>query len=1491
MKSFQRRGDEFITEETFAAIFDEQMQKDLLNLLEYYKTSHTPINYEISGLPDQKPKEAVSKFAQFTFLSKESLEKSVLKPFFTLNKDKPIPEGEELVNSLMNFYNEERIATIQIISWLMKPSSNVKPEIIALSRTTLKSLLSFGFIEKACSQLINLSSITLPSNILKENRNELAFNWIHQNILEQKEMAKIVFELLSCDFIKIPVEIRSKLVSDLIKNNFGLNNFERYNLDAETVILAREAFWFRQCSAIRILDLKGLISASVSSNNILTALNPLKPSDLLKLYSNFKSEVNHELASPFKFAWSLLVGFMDSLEILENSEIKTEYSKIASQCVDNGVFKIIFDLLDENNFSLETCSIKTCLKSLFKDIYTAFFNVFDSDRSISHFPLITEGLIRIFTRENTLCEEFWYVDSQFPGRTSVLKHWINRFPHDFITLIRLIGSLSSGPVCSEIVSDFLFKGFDHIYVERSSDRGNVIEDYDLKSEVYNLTVDKTMEIHSCGVGLILENGTKGVMMAGFNERPMVNWSTKVSLFHFLLRVLQISQDFSVNYFILELFEKLMSENEEFPIRLYQHLDGAAPVFTESKVNNLPLTLADLLLFVLEQPNPNALIMSKCLNCLTHFKTVFDLNFFSVFMQISSNIMDGITNVLKRCVYNVEIDAVTFEVFDSVIKFSDVLLGLCADLNQERPEDCSILLKSLKGTVFNFIIDHVGKWRFISQTHRIRLLAEVCRLILSLEGSSLTFDDEVVSIGNNFTLLNAIISLTHDLNQDSEAFFNGKLFIDNGIDVSIYFRFLTRAIEYASVDGNLKIAEYFGNNHISTLSGPQSPFNIIASCLSQDYLVLPVLLFFQYVFQNNQFALNVRISRESLEILSSAMCKWFKSETRESLPKVRSAALAVLNNTACTRPDIFLFIFSQNEEAFINLFMEGISRNCFDYETKLLTGICSILWTSVSEFTLVINSFKKQKTTEIIEKLMKLLTVEWSESQTPLALQIISSIFEVLAVELCYFNLKLKIPKELSSNLKIENLIKKILLFRLEFPDSFGIFVESFSIFASSCLALKEETEFNRKILQSLVLIIISNDEDGTEGYEYDFKILEITCKVLNFGLIQNHSNCCYSLLGHELFSSLIRKLILILSKPIEGGDFSIETDKRIEIVFTTGTLLNNLIEDFNWEREEIISNLYEMMSNVLNILRHFLVLQSKNSRKVSGYLKLLISSIGNLKNSSELVHFLRREGVLKTIFSLIKNYRDSESLILLTSGLCSKFDFIIEELLSGEIILESFIIETLEIDEGNQNQNFLLNFISLLSIIRIRFDSNCAVSEKICTVLYGCNVQGRLQAIKKQQQTPRSDDFLFCHSLLPLLKLLSNSLERSIEAPATEAFLTNLTECLLEILINLTSSDPPSKEQENLISLIISTLFTFTIYGNPKNQLRKNLQNLLFPFEHEIQKHSPSQFASVLHTIIMMKKNDNLIFSEETVEFSKQILKLNCPESLKIELEKFLTKK
>lgn len=1487
LKNLQKRGGEFLTEETYSVVFDDEMQNDLLSFLGFYETTHTP-SHESNFIPDERYKATVAKFAKFTFLSKKTIENSIIKPFFSLRKGSPTIEEDELLSSLFNFYHNERIATIKLLSFLLAPLEFgvFNPEIVALCRTTLKSILSRGLIENIASQLINLSSISLPTSISQESNNELAFLWIHQNIVEQKEVSKIIFELINAEFVKIETEARSKLILDLLKNNFGLDNFEKYNLDAETVILAREAFWFRQSAAIRILDLKNIISASVSSSSIITTLSPLKSLEVSKLLSAFKTELNNELTTPFKFSWSLLAGFLDSLDILENDELKIQYPKIASKCIDSGVFKIFIDLLGSSNFSSESAKTKTSIKSLIKDIYTSFLTIFDSERVVSHFPVLTEGLICIFSGNQELCEEFWYVDSQYSGRTSILKHWINRFPHDFIYLIRFLRSLSAGATSSEIVSDFLFKGFDHIYLERSSDRASIGEEFDQRAEVYNLTVNKAIELHSCGVGLILDSGSRGVMMSGFNERPMVNWSLKVYPFQFLLRILQISQDFSVNFSIMDLFESFMKENEDFAGRLHEHLATPSPVFSQAISNNLPLTLLDSLIFILEQPHPNAVIMSKCLNCLVHFDKTLNTEFFDCFSKLSPTILDGISKVLKRCIYNIEVDSATFEVFESVIQFSDYVLNICSFYNAERPEESSIIVASLKECILSFIIEHVGKWRFVSQIHRVRLLADVCRLVLALN------NDEYWSFSSgitNIAFLNAIISLVHEISNDrTDIFTTSRIFVENKIDVGVYFECLTRTIESAlAQDSILSIAEYFGGN-MSTSSGLASPFSIIANCLSFDYLVLPVLLFFQYVFQNDQFSMNVRISRDSLEILSNSMVKWFKPESRNTLPRVRSAALAVLNNTACTRPDIFLFIFGQSEESFVSLFNDVISKSVFDHEAKLICGICSVLWNSVAEFTFVINALKRTKSGSdtLVEKMVKLLSVEWAESKTPLALQICSSVLEVLAVELCYFNLTQCIPKNISLHLKgpsfdPEKFMKKVCLFQKNYHESYLVFIESFTILASSCLALQDEYDFNRKLLPCLVMVLEQLIESG---WKSNWQYIEMACKVLNFGLFsllaKDNSMSSYSLLGHVNFNSLIVNFCKVLSSPCD--DLSVESDQRVELVDNFVTLLSD--SEFKWTSDQI-SSLFETSGSILNVLRQLLVIQSRDNKKISSYLRLLIVSLAALASSSDLIHFIRREGVLKTIFSLIRNYSDVTSLILFTSKIAIKFDFIVEELLSSEI-LDSFIINCSDSSPGNLN--FFLEFISLLSIIKIQFDSNCAVSERICTILYGCNIQGAMDAIKKRCILEKQDCSLLTQ-VLPLFKLLSSSLNRPIESQATEALLTNLLPGFFDVLLKLTSTDDIQNRGElsELLESLVSTLATFNIHARSKYPLRRLFQSILFPLGTDHRTFSSSQFASALNFIIISSKS----FSPQIIESCKQILRVNCPPTLLEDLEKSLATK
>ena len=76
--------------------------------------------------------------------------------------------------------------------------------------------------------------------------------------------------------------------------------------------------------------------------------------------------------------------------------------------------------------------------------------------------------------------------------------------------------------------------------------------------------------------------------------------------------------------------------------------------------------------------------------------------------------------------------------------------------------------------------------------------------------------------------------------------------------SLKDRFKKQKLYAAEVE---MIAEYFGSCHVSSADGClKSPFTIIAEALTLDFMVLPVLLFFQYVFLNDRFALNVRISR-------------------------------------------------------------------------------------------------------------------------------------------------------------------------------------------------------------------------------------------------------------------------------------------------------------------------------------------------------------------------------------------------------------------------------------------------------------------------------------------------------------------------------------------------------------------------------------------------------------------------------------------------------
>ena len=227
-----------------------------------------------------------------------------------------------------------------------------------------------------------------------------------------------------------------------------------------------------------------------------------------------------------------------------------------------------------------------------------------------------------------------------------------------------------------------------------------------------------------------------------------------------------------------------------------------------------------------------------------------------------------------------------------------------------------------------------------------------------------------------------------------------------------------------------------------------------------------------------------------------------------------------------------------------------------------------------------------------------------------------------------------------------------------------------------------------------------------------------------------------------------------------------------------------------------------------------------------------------------MIHFVRREAALKTVFTMIRCFRDTEALALFTAA-AVEVEVLLEEFVSGDL-MELFI----ESGALNASEAFISQYLTLLCAVKVHFMTSSVIAERISTVLYGANVKALLDASTSKA------------TLLGLLQLLACSLENPIEVPATEAFLAALVEDLLKLLVRSVSA-----EELETAKQVFSTVSAVSCYGKSKFAAKRNLQSLLFPpLESELK----SPYASAL--LALRSKVSEL---KEQVEL---VLRRSCPE-------------
>ena len=1461
---------------TLSACLDETSLQCLSIVLDSYTT--TPSSAYTPSISMAKFTNSAIKVSNYTFLAKDVLEKRIIEPFLELNAEFVDSwTEEEFMQRLLRFYYSERLSTISLISFLLSSSAGpISAEVIAHCRDAIKTMYGKGVLEAMVKQLINLQQIDVPTPILKENRSDLAYMWISQNIREQRELSGLLFNILQAEWLQIESAKKVAILHDLMKGNFGLNQLGKYNIDEETLALVQESTWLRLLAAISVFDFKSMLDCSVSPSQILNRLNPIRVSDLLKMQTAFVRECNHPISALFKLAWAIYVGFLDLLDILDSDQLRFEYSKIATSAIEQNVFGSLIECLSGSMRQPSAFgTMQSVIKSCFKSQLLAFFTVFDLDRSTLHIQTLNECLSQIFTGETLLCEEFWYTDAQYPSRVSLLKHLLSRFPYDFIPLLRLLQSLSAGKNCSRFIFDLFSKGIDGIFVERLSDRGQISEEYDLSNEVYHLNVINRSEIFSCGVGMVLEPGTTGVMSSGFNERPMAQWNISVSGFQFIVRVLSISQDFEINSHILNFFEAYLSSDSSNIELLMNHLSVAAPIFTESRSPSLAMVLLDSLIFALDQQSPNALIMSKILSCFVCLQNHLDSDFINQFLLTGTEVIDKVVGVLRSESHQSDLNELNIEVFLSVIKFTEMLC------NARTSSQYGEAIKSMKRLVFDYAAENVGRWQFENPELRVKLVAELCRSALNLQSVIGVFEPAFRSA----SLFSTIFRLLAELN-------NGTLHHQNlmsrartkPIDYGLLIIFLMHAISSVTETKDIIIlAEFFSVTRICLTDDGEStsPFDILISCLDIEPLILPVLLFFQYAFEHSVFSISIRLERSSSSTLAKYIDSWLNEKSSDSnhMHRVRLASLPILNNCACTRPDIFASIFEACKESFIFRLMKSLEAKCIDNEVLLYCSILSVLWSTSEDFATAISSLRQKPA--LLSKLCLLLKAEFPEHDASLAMKTFASIFEILAVEFGHFKQQSSFSNDFSvlKEIDLDRLVRKLSLFKDKEMEPFSAFLDSFTTFSQVLVCSSNSSDLVIKVQKVLIALIL-------EVYKADnYRLTELIAKALNYSILNDQSGLI-RIVGFDKFTELLEASLMYIKKSLSTTDEFRAENLLVHLLMLTSNLLAGGSSSQPLELTNAqIGILHGTLEAALDALRRSL--QSLNAHfaeKSSSLCAFFITGLAVFSASPHMAHMLRREAALKTIFSYIVQYKDSASMAILLS-VAVRINPIIEELVHSdtlEALMDSEAAATITTNDG-----LFVHVINLLRLVKLQFPSTPSVNERLSAILFAFNIGGRLCVESKAQSQPHAERSIALHSLI---KLLAIGAENPVHCPASDAFLAYLVPFLLDALMSLMTefsavdySTAVSVSSSDIMDAVISTLGLLNAVAKPNFQLRKAFVANLYPIvDHESFGSSYSAgIFSFLACLSKLKARVNLFALRQDITQSLlQLLLINCPDSM-----------
>ncbi|RHZ46308.1 hypothetical protein Glove_627g46 [Diversispora epigaea] len=442
----------------------------------------------------------------------------------------------ELKEKLILYYFEERSSLIEILCNLFFSAQDPDKLYHDLAKKIVHSnLLDNGFTDRIFNQFERKSKQTVPQIFLNSN---MAKIWAIQSIKEQKILLDLLFIRYAVNVPEHETHLLLRFLKLSLNTKFGKDQPTEQFLDDIGKELVIQVHDLSQIILITILFVEFKVDFIFPSSHC--QKQPASQEDIMPINTIALIMGKDQTHGIFLWIWSSYLSHLQNFFDVtgwpyEYQALETSANNIIRECGNKAfnlnVINYILGILNGPCFQPDEPYI-TGYKFIFKQFFMSIFEAYEVNYLPEYYGLI-ECFAQVFG-EHGPSQKFWEDDFDNPKHRSLLDLAITRFPQQFYPLIRLLTALASDSVSAKYVFEFMQSLPVCCYIATDDQLSPVLTNENVvyaknPINVFENLYQKTIKI---------PQGTIGNVVSIVNEKRIVRWKFKYSVWHLLIGMLE-----------------------------------------------------------------------------------------------------------------------------------------------------------------------------------------------------------------------------------------------------------------------------------------------------------------------------------------------------------------------------------------------------------------------------------------------------------------------------------------------------------------------------------------------------------------------------------------------------------------------------------------------------------------------------------------------------------------------------------------------------------------------------------------------------------------------------------------------------------------------------------------------------------------------------------------------------------------------------------------